>query len=721
MALNISPRVINRYVVVIFSLTLLALTVWLADGRQFLQHSLDFPIEIVAVLLAFQIANLFVVSFRFWRVLKHFGVSLPWKVASRACVSGHVAGLFLISLFGQVLGRNAVLRKYGVEPVVMSGLAVYERAVLAIISGLFCFLGVFWLFGQRLIVSLFNAYTGIEVIAFVFACLVSFWFGGSQFEKKFVKQIFTWANGWRLAEIIAITLLGSVLTLSCFVISIAQIDGVHVNLIDLFAAAAIISFAATLPITVNGWGVREVTAVFVLEKLGYSATDAVLVSVFVGVCSTLVVLGAIPLSIKSMAAFKPAKLSVSYDRRAGSGSDIAKSAAWCFGMASAVAVFFQAHIELSGGEVNLNLADPFAILALAAVIQYIISAKRLPDWQYVRFNYGLASITLVLVFGFIRGWLEVGVTQWALGSRLIGWMVLLGYLSAGYLVVAYAGSHGLRRFSETIIITAAVIVVIQLGLRLLSNGGNENFAGYAGNRNAFAFQLLVALAAHLGYSKVFAVSSLRMFYFSGLFALVLSGLIWSGSRAGLGTSGILILAALLMRLADLRTVSMGIAASVLICFAVSGIHGPDVNGVQNSPVQSSFSNDNSDNERLEIFEHAWDLWRESPIVGAGLGVFYEKSTEWSDQPVVIHNTFIWILSEFGVFGATLIVAAFWGLFRFAVQARKYKTHGILLMLLIVFALFSQAHEVFYQRVFWLVLGGLLAKPVSRRYADEPKT
>jgi hypothetical protein len=36
------------------------------------------------------------------------------------------------------------------------------------------------------------------------------------------------------------------------------------------------------------------------------------------------------------------------------------------------------------------------------------------------------------------------------------------------------------------------------------------------------------------------------------------------------------------------------------------------------------------------------------------------------------------------------------------------------MLLGVFAVFCVAHEIFYQRLFWLVLGALLAKPFGHR-------
>src|SRR4030065_846364 len=103
----------------------------------------------------------------------------------------------------------------------------------------------------------------------------------------------------------------------------------------------------------------------------------------------------------------------------------------------------------------------------------------------------------------------MGVAQWALAGRVFGWLALLGSLSAGYLMVAYAGVHGLRRMTETLIATGVVVVVLKIILRLLVQGGwienisiMGNFEGYAANRNAFVFQMLVCVALVLAYSSV---------------------------------------------------------------------------------------------------------------------------------------------------------------------------------------------------------------------------
>ena len=93
------------------SLLLLMVAFSMSGTENVLQRLVSFSPEALAVILVLLIANLFQVTFRLWRVLAHFGFPLPWNVAFRASISGHMAGLFVMSLFGQVLGRQAVLRK----------------------------------------------------------------------------------------------------------------------------------------------------------------------------------------------------------------------------------------------------------------------------------------------------------------------------------------------------------------------------------------------------------------------------------------------------------------------------------------------------------------------------------------------------------------------------------------------------------------------------------
>jgi hypothetical protein len=425
--------------------------------------------------------------------------------------------------------------------------------------------------------------------------------------------------------------------------------------------------------------------------------------------------------------------------------EIEMFAAWVLGMVVAVAVFFQVHVSLPGGLINLNLADPFAILALAAVSLHVLFARQSPVWRIRQFNLALVVISLLLLLGFMHGWLEIGITQWALGGRLLGWLVLLGYLSAGYVIVANVGIHGLRRFAETLIATAAVIVMLQVILRLLYHWGVDTgahltpqFQGYAGNRNAFAFQLLAVMVLLLGYSQVYASHGIgmqrpgRLWVFSLLLGSLLAGLVWSGSRTGIFVGVMVLLLARFGRLADRRMLGWGLIFATLLWSGVWLVTLKDlVQGILSGnflfseniffpsalhgSIPLTYSRVASSDEHWQTMVRGLELWLQSPVLGVGLGVFIAKSPMWLGYPQVIHSTPLWILAEFGLVGAAVFGWAFLLLARHAIRfGSTQPARRILLLLLVSFATFSLVHEILYQRIFWLVLGAVLARPFATR-------
>ena len=759
----------RRLLAIIISLLMLTLAFWMSGATDVMQGISRFSLSTVTGMLLLLLLNLFLVSFRLWRILGHYGISLSWRIASRASISGHVAGLFVMSLFGQVLGRQAVLRHYGVSPVVIASLAAYERVVLTIISALLCLLGAGFLLGKSAIGDFLGRMSLVEIVlASAATVALSLWFGGSRFESRMASRMRSWSVFGYLVEISGITLLSQLLMLGSFVVAVLAIQP-DIGPLPAIAAAAVISFAASMPITVNGWGVREIAAVYVLGHLGISSAEAVAISVIVGLCSTTVILLSAAFSSKRLMDDKAQVNANQFEIRPD--QEIEKTGAWILATATAVLVFFQLHAELPGtwGVLNLNFADPFAILALAAVAIHAVATRHGPRWRVARFNKLLLLISLLLLVAFFRGALEIGVTQWALGGRLIGWMVLRGYVSAGYLMVAHAGSIGLRRLSETLIAAGVVVVMLSVALRLMSYVGcaycgqvTPNFEGYAGNRNAFAFQMLVCLSLLLGYStarsKVHSVgsasgsgkapqpptagdmsilgrlggrlvrllsthrSSLSISTWLGnstpigegewrpqRFALplgvILFGLTLSASRAGWLTAAIMLLVAWVVSLADRRLIARG--AFFAGCFL--GLYWVALDTFWLIP--SSHATASSDQERFESIFRGVDMWMQSPWLGAGLGVFIERNASWFGHPVVIHSTPVWILTEFGLIGVAGFGWCFLVLLRYAATLRAtVPARRVLGLLLLMFAIFSLAHEVFYQRIFWLVLGAVLASP-----------
>ena len=291
---------IRRLSVIFISVFLIALVFWSVGVENVLRGLAGFPPWAVASMLALLLANLFLVSFRFWRVLAHFGIVLPWNIALRASIAGTVAGLFMIPLLGQVMGRQAVLQSFGVQPVVNASLAAYERALLALLSGVLGTLGGFYLLGQAAIGGFFQQIAlGEIVIASCGAMALSLWLGRSRFETKLSRRLLSRANLARVTLIAGVTFAGQLLMLGCFVVGILAVSQ-GISIASLFAASAIISLAASMPITVGGWGVREVAAVYVLGNLGVPAADALAMSIMAGLCATLVTVAAVPFYLRKL-------------------------------------------------------------------------------------------------------------------------------------------------------------------------------------------------------------------------------------------------------------------------------------------------------------------------------------------------------------------------------------------------------------------------------------
>jgi len=291
---------IHRLFTVLVSVLLLALVFRMSGIENVLRGLAGFPPWAAAGMLALLVANLLVVSFRFWRVLAHFGIALPWQVALRANIAGNVGGFFVISLLGHVMGRQLVLQRFGVRSVVNSSLAAYERALLALVSGVLGTLGAIYLLGHSAVAGFFKQIALPEIM--IAACAgwaLSLWLGRSRFETKLSRRVFSRINLARVMSIAGLTFVGQLLMLGCFMLGILAVSQ-GIPIASLFAASAVISLAASMPITVGGWGVREVAAVYVLGYLGVPAADALAMSVMTGLCVTVVTAAAAPLCLREL-------------------------------------------------------------------------------------------------------------------------------------------------------------------------------------------------------------------------------------------------------------------------------------------------------------------------------------------------------------------------------------------------------------------------------------
>lgn len=696
----------------------------LANLKQFSLHA-------AAIVLGLAALNVLVVAFRFWRMLSHCGLGLPWRPVLQACLAGNLASLAFIPLLAQVAGRQSILSRYGLSAVATASVSAYERMLLAVVSASAATLAGVFLIGFSAVGDLAEQLALTQVVIVIIAAsIIGYALGRMPIESELVRMLTRRNSMLALAETTAITVVGQGLMVVAFAIAFHW-AGPSLTWQQLIACGAIVSFAASIPLSVGGWGIREVASVFVLGQLGVDAADAMAASVMVGVCSTLAVFLTSPLSLalKSDSGGSTARTS-----REAQTMKLDGVASWLLGMGVVVLVFFQVHVPLRGTVVNLNLGDPLALLAFAAVSLTLVQARALPQWRLRGLNAWLALFTAVLLAAFATGVHNFGVTPWALGNKLMGWLVLLGYLSAGYLLATQHHRSVINRVTEVTLALVFVIVWLKLAIRLtpwfadMAALEAPNFEGFSGNRNAFAFQLCAVLALALGYLGPYARMHRGRIVALGAMAIAVStlllGVALSGSRTGIAVAVILLLLSFVFQQGSRRllVVSIALAAMFWLLCTVDfsswtfNPQGPALGSARSSwAVQSAISTQESDSHRWQANITGLKMWMDSPWLGTGLGGFLHLSEARFGFPLVIHNTPIWLLTEFGLMGIAVVAFGLLIAVRHLNRLRRSRLAAqdkAWILLLICFALFCQLHEMLYQRTLWLFMGILLAAPLA---------
>jgi len=687
-------------------------------------------------------------------MLDHFSAPQLFRTSLRATISGLASSLVLISLIGSVLGRQLVLQRHGVNPSLLTILAGYERVVQVLLGGALAMIGGLYLFEGKYLSAITAGLPLVPMsLAIIVAALLVFFHAISVQERRLIRGLLRWRELMRFTEVLAITLGVQGLMTSTYVLAFLAL-GTDASPLQLLAGAAVVSFAASLPISVNGWGVRELASIAVFGQLGASPHEAVAASVLVGLCSTVAVLAATPYALfgkfdrtqgalDSEGAMRFARKQTQTSPGI-SDREMNRILAILCGLGAAILLFFQIRLEISGNAVTVNLADPIALSALAAIAAYFLFQHRLPMTLPRPVWLWLGGITLVLLLGFLNGVLQFGVTPWALSNRLFGWLVILGYVACGALVTSQFGAHGRRVLTGTLVVSAAAVICISMFSDLVASAGFsmrlylDGLSGYSGNRNTFALQLMLVLTVFLAYLPIWRrVGSIWGLF--GICAVMLVGLWQTGSKLGLGVTLILLLCAALGR----RRMVIAIVVSIVIALAgystLSFIPAiplefgwwfdiePQLKNIIVRSVEPLHAG--AFDERLTSLRLGWDLWLSSPIFGSGLGAAIRQNLGFNGAPLVIHSTPIWILAEFGLVGFAVVLSLpcylLWQtrakLWR-AIRRRCLSPYHMgLLGICLVFGLFGLGHEIAYQRLFWLLIGAFAAQVITSGPADDRQT
>ena len=621
---------------------------------------------------------------------------------------GQIAGAVLFQFFGQLAARGAFLAPRGISMPTNVVIALYERLIAFSVSLGLAVAGGWFLFGRVFLDTkqggdhLLKIFGGM-VIAVLAGAIVAW--GRSALEA--VRPFASRRTALVVARNIALTLGVQLSTSAAYVLAVKSFVPA-VDTLDAIAASAVVMFAASLPISLAGWGVRELSAVLALSFIGVPSVAALAVSLVVGAVSLLVVVVLAAAAVMVLSDMRaPSAASVPQSE---STIDIEAMAHRVFPLAAATALFFQLQIPSGSGRISVNLADPIAILTGLMFVLMYFGASR-PRWRLSGLDTCVVAATVVVFASFVHGYWNFGWSDWAFTSKLLGWFVLLSYGATGAIIVCAAGREGLRMLLSTFVAVAAALVVFEtvllacqrLGLDIPAHISQLPMAGFSQNRNAFGFLLLLAVC-----SLPFLPVDWRKWFLSAL----LVGVWFTGSRSIAGATVIVLCAMIAIRSLSLRSVIGAASVAVAVTLVMSAL--PWLGGAPDSQSvwQLAGLSDSSTAQRVQSLLGGIDLFVNNPVFGAGLGAYMEAQIKLGD-PLVIHSTPVWLLGEMGVVGAAVLM---WPLARIlSVEWRNLSDEvgAFLLMIVLAFAIVCQVHEIMYQRAFWLLLGaGLACLPIG---------
>jgi O-antigen ligase len=715
-------------------LTTLGLLTWLfgffIDLQSIYENLLRLGWRSGFVLFVFSVGILLAVTTRLRSVAAMLRTELGFVAALTATSSGQFYSLFSNQILGNMFGRYRIFSQHDSSSLKLASLTALEKLMTAGVAFGFAVLGGFYLADRGEGSNITTAHIDLVGISFSLAAMITIFAvirRSHPLSDREVEKAAGIFNNWprKLAGAGLSTLVSYALTAAAYSY-LCRLLHPELGLLPILAATSLVIFLAALPLSVSGWGVREFAAIYAYGLIGIDLNDALTVSVLVGVTSTLTIVMSHTLLPKLLphrgTAVMPAqtgrdRLALAFDRIVIS----------VFSFILAVFVFFQFHIDLGFGYLNVNLADALALLAFTTVAGLLLFKRARLRWTITSVNWQLAVWSGVLVYGFGIGFLNFGLSEWALTGRLLGWFVLLGYLCCGILVVSYLGAAGVDVFFRRLLLSGALIVLIFFGLEISRLWGADpwpgrvGFSGFSANRNAFAYQLLFLCAYCLAFHGHNLGASHRAL--GVLFGLICAGVVYAGSRAGMISMLCLLVVALALRFTSVRAlnsslkytlVTLGIlfVAPLILdssSFSLSSLNLP------------SFSGPSSNEHRWDIMKLALQMWAEQPFLGIGLGGFLQYSSAQLGTSTVIHSTPVWILVEFGLI-------AFIGLFTLGLTTvrqsyrleRDDSRNRLALLVIVLFLSFGLFHEIFYQRIFWLVVGMTLAEPMSSHAFVSPE-
>src|SRR5580658_9606308 len=244
------------------------------------------PLVLALVLLSL-FATALAASLRFQAVATQIGHRVTFRHAMAAVGVGSVGGALFFQIAGQLIGRGFVMARAAVPFASVVVLTAYERIVAAIVSALLAFAGAYFIFGNVYLDQNAGGGTLIKIMLGLFAATgAGALLGYGRLAESSIAPWLTKNFATGFLQLVALTVIVQMPMMLAYVLASHALSP-QTPIPDLTASSAIVMFAASVPISLAGWGVREMSTVVALGAIGVAPQAALLTAVIIGAGSMI--------------------------------------------------------------------------------------------------------------------------------------------------------------------------------------------------------------------------------------------------------------------------------------------------------------------------------------------------------------------------------------------------------------------------------------------------
>jgi uncharacterized membrane protein YbhN (UPF0104 family) len=280
---------VKRFAPLLVSFGALALVaVYVANGSKLRSveaaiQDLNWPTG-AAVFCLFVVGSL-LSSLRLWLIARDIRSPISGRDAVAALSAGSLAGAFFFQLAGQMIVRSTLLARRGTPLAATLIISGYERAAALFVSLAFAFAGVSFLFGTLHLDLRQGGAQLLKLLGVGFSAICAgAYFAWGRFVANRLQEIWRPELFGRAARSLAISVAIQLCTIAAYLVAAHELAP-NIRIVDVAAASAIVMLAASLPISLAGWGIRELSAILALGAIGMPSEKALVVALLVGTLS----------------------------------------------------------------------------------------------------------------------------------------------------------------------------------------------------------------------------------------------------------------------------------------------------------------------------------------------------------------------------------------------------------------------------------------------------